>query len=111
MSAVRIEECSGDVDDRSASPVEHKTGLFGHDRDRSSLEVFFRRIGEELIFVFRRYDHSHALLGFGDRKLCAVQTLIFLGHEIEIDIEAVGKFADRNRDAACAEIIALLDEA
>ena len=111
MRAVGIQEGAGDIDDRLASPVEYKAGLLRDNGDGSRLKILFRGVSEELVLVFRRYDNGHSLLGFGDRKLCAVETFIFLGNQVQIDTQAVCQLSDRDGHAARAEVVALLDEA
>ena len=111
MGAVGVKERPGDIYDRSSPPVEDKAGFFGHDCHRCGFEVLLGRIGKELILVFRRDDDRHSLLGFGDRKFCAVKAFVFLGHEVKVDVQSVREFADRDGNAARAEVIALFNEA
>ena len=59
---------------------------------------------------FGFHDHGHALLGFGDGQLGAVQTVILLGHGVQIDFQAVGQLADGHGHAARAKVVAALDE-
>ncbi len=110
VCAVRVQERAGDVDDRPAAPVENKAGLLCHHSDRGCLKVLLRRIAQERLLILRVDDDCHSLLGLGDGKLRAVETLVLLRHEVEVDLKAVGELADGDRDAAGAEVIALLDD-
>ena len=110
MGAVGIEEGSGNIHNGSASPVHDQPGLFGHHCHNDRLQVLFGRVAHEFIQVFGGHNDRHSLLGFGDGQFCAVQTFILLGYQIQINVQAVRQFADGDRNAARAEVIALFDQ-
>lgn len=111
LSAVRIEEGSGNVDDRIASPLHDKSLRIGDISNNGSFEIFFCCELDELLSVFASDDDSHSFLGFGNSKLCSVKAFILLRYLVEIDIKAVSQFAYSDGYAACAEIVAAFDEA
>ncbi len=109
--AVGGEELAAHVDDRLAVPVHGQARVGGHGRDRGGLEVLLAGVAEELLDVFGRQGHGHALLGLGDGELGAVEALVLLGDGVEVDVQAVGQLADGDRDSAGAEVVAALDQA
>ena len=62
MSAVRVEECTGDIDDLLASPYKYKSRIFGYDCNLGCLEVLFLGICEELVHILRSNNDCHTLL-------------------------------------------------
>ena len=78
-------------------------------RDNGRFEVFGKGDLTEPCGVLGRDDHRHTLLRFGNGKLGAVQTLIFLRNGVQVDIETVRKLADGDGNAARAEVVAALD--
>ena len=110
MCAVRVKEGTGDIDDILSSPVQHKAGLFRDDSHFDSLKVLLSRIIEEFIRILRAHDNSHALLRFGDRKLCTIEAGIFFRNLVQIHGKAGCQFADGNGNTAGTEVIALLDD-
>ena len=66
---------------------------------------------QRFMHVFRREDDGHALLGFGDGELRAVEALVFFRHLVEVDRKPVRQLADGDADAARAEIVAAADQA
>ncbi len=111
VGTVGIEEGTGNIHDRPAPPLEDKPGLFGDAGQRSRLQVLLGGVFEKFRLIFGRHDNSHALLGFGDGQFSAVKSFIFLGNEVQIDLQAVCQLADGDGDTARAEVIALFDEA
>ena len=59
--------------------------------------------------VLSRNHDSHTLLRLADGDFCSVEPGIFQGHSVEIYIESVRKFADRDTDSARAKIVAAFD--
>ena len=107
--AVGIEELPGQIHDRVSVPGHPEPGLFGDHRDRSRLQVLERRQSAEPVRI-RAFDHDgHPFLRLGNGQFGPVQSLVFLGHGTQIDLQAVGQFPDRNRYASGAEIVAALD--
>ena len=78
--------------------------------DDRRFKVFAVSEGEEFLRVFRGNDDGHALLRFADRELRAVKAFVLLRNGVEVDIETVRKLADRDGNAAGAEIVAAFDE-
>ena len=64
---------------------------------------------DELLDVFGRQRHGHALLALGDGQLGAVQAVVLLGDAVEVDGQAVGQLAHGDGHAARAEVVAALD--
>ena len=89
--------------------MHNHTGAFGDHGHLICLEVFLRGGLDERAGVFRRDDHGHAFLRFGDRKLGAVQTLVLFAHLVQINLQSVCQLADGDADAARAKIVAALD--
>ena len=110
-AAVGVEEVAGNVYDRVAVPGHAQTVLAGHDCDLDRFEVFLCRSGDERVRVLRAHNDRHALLRLGDGKLGAVQTVVLLGHGVEVDVQAVRQLADGDRYAARAEVVAAADHA
>ena len=67
-------------------------------------------IFHELLCIFLVDNNSHSLLRFGDSDFCAVKTGILLRDLVKIDIETSCQLADCYGDAACAKVVALLDQ-
>ena len=109
FSAVRIEEGPADIYDVFAVPVHLEPRLFDDVGKLYSLKVFGSCDFKETFFVFLRDYNSHSLLRFADRKLCSVKTVIFLGYFVEFYFKPFREFADCDRYAARAEVVAALD--
>ena len=60
--------------------------------------------------VFLLHYYRHALLGFRNSQFCGVETGIFGGHTVEINIQSVRQFADGDTDSARSEVVGLLDK-
>ena len=108
--AVRIEEGAADIDNRIALPMHDEASFVRDARDDGRFQIFFGGVADEGVRIGGFHDDGHAFLRFGNGKLRAVQPFIFLRNFIEIDVDAVREFADRDGYAACAEIIAAQDE-
>ena len=109
-SAVGGQELTGQIHDLVAVPGHHHARVLGHGGDHRGLEVLFAGVDQELVHVLGGHVHGHALLGFGDGQLGAVQALVFLGHGVEVHEQAVGQLADRHGHATRAEVVAALDQ-
>ena len=81
---------------------------YGH---RRGLQVLLVGQRDEGVHVLGGERHGHALLGFGDRELRAIEPIVLLGHGIQVDVQAVGQLANSHRHAAGAEVVAALDHA
>ena len=110
LCAVGVQELAGDINDGSAIPVHAEPRLGLYNCDRCGLKVLLRSERAELVGVLGRYYYSHSLLGLGNCKLGAVQTVVLLRNCVEVYLKTVRKFADGNGNAACAEVVAALDE-
>ena len=110
MSPVGIQERSFDVYDLFIPPYEHQAGFLRHHSDRDCLQILFSCILQKSVHIGRIHHHGHPLLGFGDGDLGSVKACVFLWHFVEIHPQAVGEFSDGDRDAACAEVVALFDQ-
>ena len=110
MGSVGVEESAAQIHDLFASPGHDQPGILRHNSDRDCFQIFFGGIGQELIYIRRRNDHGHTLLGFGNGDLRSVQTCIFFRNLIQIDLQAGCKFSDGDGHAAGAEVIAFLDD-
>ena len=109
LHAVGVDEGAGEIDDLLAAPAHGHAAGVGDEGDLDAFEVFFVGLGDEVGDIGGVDDDGHALLGLGDGELGAVEALVFLRDGIEIDVEAVGEFADRDGDAAGAEVVAAFD--
>ena len=108
--AVGGEKRARDVRDGLAAPAHHEALFLRHGRHDRAFQIFFVGQRPEARHVLRGERHGHALLRFADGQLRAVQPLVFLGHGVQIDQEAVGQFADGDGYAARAKIVAALDQ-
>ena len=106
---VGVQELTGQVNNGVAVPVHPQAGfcLYGcHDR---SFQIFLAGFLDELVGIFCGNYHCHTFLRFADRDLCAVQTVILFRYGVQVDLQTVGQFADRNGNAACTEVVAAFD--
>ena len=111
LRAVRVEEFAGNIDDLVAVPCHGEARFFFDHRYRAGVQVLLFRECQKRLNIFGLNNDCHALLRFGDRQLRAVQTLIFLGNGVEVDIKTVSELADGNGNTARAEVITALDHA
>jgi len=109
--AVGIQEIPRHIDDGLPAPAHDEPWGLRHDRHRSSFQVLPPGELDETRGIFLRYDDRHALLGLADGQFRTVQAFVFLGHGIQVDLQAVCQFADGDAHAARAEVVAALDEA
>ena len=108
---VGVQEDPGEVHDGLSPPAHHHPGLLRHHGHPVSLQVLPLGGGQESRLVLRGQDHGHPLLGLGDGKLRAVQTVVLLADSVQVDGKTVRQLADGHADTAGAEIIAALDKA
>ena len=108
--AVGVEELAGQVDDSDAVPGHAHARLSGNLGDNGRLQVLLGGVAHELLDVTVGDGAGHALLGLRDSELGAVQAVVLLGHGVQVDIQAVGKLAHGDRDAAGAKVVAALDQ-
>ena len=108
--AIRIEELAGQAHDRVAVPGHLEGLLLGDGGDDGGLQVLLTGVAQELVHILGGDGHGHALLGFGDRQLGAVQALVLLGHGVQVDVQAVGDLTGGHGHAAGAEVVAALDQ-
>ena len=109
--AVGVEELAGQVDDSDAVPGHVHARLGGNLGDNGRLQVLLGGVAHELIDVTIGDGAGHALLGLRDSELGAVQAVVLLGHGVQVHVQAVGKLAYGDRDAAGAKVVAALDQA
>ena len=107
-NAVCIEERSAEVNDGLSSPVHCKSGSFSNDRNSSGFKIFLVSLCNKAVNILSLKHNSHSFLRFGNCKLCAVKTVIFLSNLVKVNRKTVCKLADSNAYAACAEVIAAL---
>ena len=110
VGAVCIKEGSGDVHDLFSSPHKDKPRLLCHHSHLHGLQVLLFGVAHKGLHIGRVKDHSHALLGLGDGDLCPVQSRVFLRHLVKVHPESVCQLSDGHGHAACAKVVALLDE-
>ena len=108
--AVRIEERAGKVHDALPLPIHRHAAVIRNGCNDGRFEVFLFGQRGETLRVRSSHDHRHALLGFADGKLRAVQPFILLRHRVEVDAEAFRQLAHGDAHAARAEVVAALDE-
>ncbi len=108
--AVAVQKRAREVNNLLAVPGFDETRRFRHNCDRRRLQIFDSGKFEKLVYIIFFNDNGHALLTFGNRKLCAVQTLVFLGNLVQINIQPIGKFANGDGHAARAEVVAALNK-
>ena len=106
---VGIEEFPADIDDFRAVPCHPKPIVVCHTGNGRCRKIFHVRKLQEGVHILGCYHNRHALLTFADCQFGTVQTLVFFRDCVKVDRQPVRKFSDGNRDAARAEIVALLD--
>ena len=109
--AVGAQELARKINNGGAVPQLDHALFFRDGGDDGRFEVLLVGQGDEGRGVLGRYGHGHAFLAFADGQLGAVQTLVLFGHFVQINAQPVGQFADGDRHAARAEVVAALDHA
>ena len=110
-NTVGIEEGTADIHHPVTPPVHGQAGIRLDHCHRRGFQVFLRGSGNEFFHVLGIQHHGHTLLGLGDCQFGAVQTIVFLGHAVQVDVQAVGQLTDGHAHAARAEIVATLNQA
>ena len=110
MSAVGIQESSGQIHDSLSSPVHHQSGALSNNSYRHSFQVFLLGIAEEGIYVFRIYYDGHTFLGLGNSNLRAIQTGVLLRYLIQVDLQPCCQLADGYGYAASAKVVTFLND-
>ena len=82
--AVGVEEVAAQIGDLVAVPAHDEPRRLRYLGKHGRFEVFGGGDRKEALHVFGTDDDSHSLLRFGDRKLGAVKTFVFLGNEVKI---------------------------
>ena len=108
--AVGVKELTRDIYDSFAVPCHCKSGLGSNLCNNCCFEVFFCGEGEEFFYVFCFNSNSHSFLRFAYSELCTIKTFVFFGNCVKIDCKTVCNFTDSNRNTACTEVVASLDE-
>ena len=108
MCSVGIQKCAGNINNFFASPGKNKSWSFRNYSYRNRLQVFLVCVTKHFIYIFWIYNNRHTLLGFGNRKLCSIQTGIFLRHFIKIHTQSVCQFTDCNGYTAGTKVITFL---
>ena len=111
LRAIGIEKFPADVHNGLAVPAHFQPGLSGDLGQHRGLQVLLGGQGHEGLRVFGFHHHGHPFLRLADGKLGAVQTLVLLGHGVQVDVQPVGQLAHGNGYAAGAEVVAALDHA
>ena len=110
MCAVRIQECSRDIDDLLSSPNKNKARRLCNDRHFCSLKILFFCIFHKLFSIFWIDNNSHPLLRFRDCDLCSIQSGILFRNFVQFDAKTIRQLSDCDGHTACSEIIALFDQ-
>ena len=110
MCPVGVQEGPAQIHNGLAAPVHLKPWLLCHHCHGHCLQVFLCSIPKEPVNILWIHHHCHTLLGLGNGYLRAVQARIFLGNLVQINLKAGSQLSDGYRYAACAEVIALLDD-
>ena len=110
MRSVGIQECSGDIYDLFASPIQNQTRFFGNNSYLYCFQVLFCCIGKEFFYVFRCDHDSHTLLGFRNSDLCSVQTCVFFRNFIQLYAKSVCQLADGYGYTACTEVVTFFND-
>ena len=108
--AVCVEKISRHVHNGISVPAHFQAVIVGNDGDDRRLNILTAGTGPERVHIRGSEHNRHALLGLGDGQLCAVESVIFFGNGVQINFQTVGKFTDGDRYAACAEVVAALDQ-
>ncbi len=106
---VGVQKSAAEIDNLLSVPFHHEALVFLYRGHLAGLQVFAFRKLQEGIHVPAVHHHGHALLAFADGKLGPVQSLVLAGDSVQIDEKAFSQFADGDRDAAGAEVVAALD--
>ena len=110
MSAVGIQESSGQIHDSLSPPVHHQSGALSNNSYRHSFQVFLLGIAEESIYIFWIYYDCHTLLRLGNGDFCSVQASVLLRYLIQVDLQPCCQLADGYGYAASAKVVTFLND-
>ena len=111
VGAVGVEELAGEVGNGLPLPGHDHAGLLGDHGHAVGLQVLGLGELDKLVCVLGGDHYGHTLLGLGDGQLGAVQAVVLLADGVEVDLQAISQLTNGNRNAACAKVVAALDEA
>ena len=109
LHAICVEKGAGEIDDGFTTPGHSESAGVGDGGDVDAFKVFLIRLRDEVIHFGGVDTDRHAFLRFRNGEFGAIESVVFLGDGIEIDIEAVGDFTDGDGDATCSEVVADFD--
>ena len=109
LDSVGVDEGASEADDDFATPGHVEAPAVGDFGNLNAFEIFFVGLGDELVHIGGVNDDGHTFLRFGDGEFGAIEALVFLGDDVEVDVEAVGELANGDRDSASAEVVAAFD--
>ena len=110
LRTVGIQKCPGKVHNGGALPGHPQARLLRYHGNHRGFQIFLFRSGKESVHILRGQHHRHPLLGLGNGQLRAVQTVVLLGHLVQVDEQPVRQFANGHRHAACTKVIAPLNQ-
>ena len=84
-------------------------GILRHRGHHRGFQVFPGSQFQEAAHIGSSHHHRHPLLGLRNGQLCAVQTVILLGHPVQINLQPIGQLTNGHRHAACTKVVAPLD--
>ena len=105
-TAVGVEKITGDISNQLAIPAHTQTIFVCNNCDNDRFQIFLCSLCNECVHILGTHNNCHAFLRFGNGKLCAVQTVIFLGDCIQVNVQTVGKLTNCNRYTTRAKVIA-----
>ena len=109
LCTIRVQKFTGKVDNRLTVPVHTKTGFFSNLCHNGSFKVFGKCERHKGIHVFLFNNNCHSFLRFGNCKFSTVKTVVLLRNSVKIDIKAVSKFTNSNRNTARTKVVTPLD--
>ncbi len=104
-----VKERPRDVHNHFAAPLHDEAAGACNVGDFDGAQVLRVRGGDKAGGVPRAHHDGHALLRFGDGKLRSVQSLVFFGNGVKVNLKTRRKLSYGDRDTARAEVIAAAD--
>ena len=86
VGTVGVDEAAAEVDNLLAAPADYHAGLLGDGGHNGGFEVLLVGILKHQVNILGVDDHSHTLLTLADGQLGAVESSIFLGDTVEVDL-------------------------